>query len=26
MLKLIDSAFYRKKWALYQSLVTVKLN
>ena len=26
MLKLIDSAFYRKKWALYPSLVTVKLN
>jgi hypothetical protein len=26
MLKLIESAFYRKKWALYPSLVTVKLN
>jgi len=26
MLKLINSALYRKKWALYQSLVTAKMN
>ena len=26
MLKLINSALYRKKWALYQSLITVKMN